>query len=157
MRIRRICGLTSLGTMLLLSSEAVMEREQHPFSLGNIILLKKRGKWDSHFIDRLIRSLGVLKEKGVWFSEGGRKDKHFFPSLHSLGLYNNIVFCLRTVSGLNLLANSVNYGSRPVLWVSLVAQTSVFFSKVGGDCPQITSKSQRQQKYMGKKWKKAIW
>ena len=46
------------------------------------------------------------QERGVWNSQGGRKDKHFFP-LHSLGLYNNNVSCLRTVSGKNLLANSV--------------------------------------------------
>ena len=47
----------------------------------------------------------VPKERGVWNSQGGRKDK-LFPALHSLGLYNNNVSCLRTVSGLNL-ANSV--------------------------------------------------
>ena len=64
-------------------------------------------RWESHFLGRLIRSLGVPKERGVWNSQGGRKDKLFFPSLHSLGLYNNNVSCLRTVSGLNLLANSV--------------------------------------------------
>ena len=54
--------------------------------------------WESHFLGRLIRSLGVPKERGVWNSQGGRKDKLFFP-LHSLGLYNNNVSCLRTVSG----------------------------------------------------------
>jgi len=32
-------------------------------------------------------------------------EKHLF--LHSLGLYNNNVSCLRTVSGKNLLANPV--------------------------------------------------
>ena len=63
--------------------------------------------WESHFLGRLIRSLGVPKEQGVWNSQEGRKDKPFFPSLHSLGLYNNNVSCLRTVSGLNPLANSV--------------------------------------------------
>ena len=62
--------------------------------------------WESHFLGRLIRSLGVPKERGVWNSQGGRKDKLFFP-LHSLGLYNNNVSCLGTVSGLNLLANPV--------------------------------------------------
>ena len=35
-RVRRICCLTNLGTMPLVSSEAVMERERCPFSLGNI-------------------------------------------------------------------------------------------------------------------------
>ena len=109
MRIRRICCLTNLGTTPLVSSEAVMERERRPFSLGNIILLKEKGEM-SHFLGRLIRRLGVPKERGVWNSQGGRKDKPFFPSLHSLGLYNNNVSCLRTVSGLNLLANSVIMG-----------------------------------------------
>ena len=41
---------------------------------------------------------GILKEK-----EG----QTLFPSLHSLGLYNNNVSCLRVISGSNLLANSV--------------------------------------------------
>ena len=47
---------------------------------------------------RLIRSTEVPKERGVWNSQGGRKDKLFFP-LHSLGLYNNNVSCLRIVYG----------------------------------------------------------
>ena len=59
-----------------------------------------------HFLGRLIRSLGVPKERGVWNSQGGRKDKLFFP-LHSLGLYNKNVSCLRTVSRKNLPANPV--------------------------------------------------
>ena len=63
--------------------------------------------WEGHFLGRLIRSLGVPKERWVWNSQGGRKDQFFFPSLHSLGLYNNNVSCRRTVSGLNILANSV--------------------------------------------------
>ena len=53
--------------------------------------------WESHFLGRLIGSLGVPKERGVWNSQGGRKDKLFFLSPHSLGLYNNNVSCLRTV------------------------------------------------------------
>ena len=107
MRIRRICGLTSLGTMLLLSSEAVMEREQHPFSLGNIILLKEKGEMRESFprqVDK--KSRGPQGERGLEFSRR-MKGQTFFPSLHPLGLYNNNVSCLRTVSGLNLLANSV--------------------------------------------------
>ena len=63
--------------------------------------------WESHFLGMLMRSLGVPKERGVWNSQGGGKDKLFFPPLHSLGLYNNNISCLRTVSGLNLLANPV--------------------------------------------------
>ena len=80
--------------------------------------------WESHFLGRLIRSLGVPKERGVWNSQGGRMDKLFSP-LHSLRLYNN-VFCLRTVSGLNLLANSVNYGSRPALYKDYITMYSAW-------------------------------
>ena len=44
--------------------------------------------------DKKSRGLLLLpKERGVWKSQGGRKDKFFFP-LHSLGLYNNNVSCL---------------------------------------------------------------
>ena len=70
--------------------------------------LKDHTKLESHFLGRLIRSLGVPKEREVWNIQGGRKDKlvTFFP-LHSLGLYNNNVPYLRTVFGLNPLANSV--------------------------------------------------
>ena len=56
------------------------------------------------------KSRGHQRERGLEVSEEERTN-FFFP-LHSLGLYNNNVSCLRTVSGLNLLANSVNYGSR---------------------------------------------
>ena len=70
------------------------------------LLLSHLGSWESNFLGRLIRSLGVPKGRGVWNSQGGKKDKLFFP-LHSLGLYNNNASCLRTVSGLNLLANPV--------------------------------------------------
>ena len=60
---------------------------------------------------------GVLKEEiGVWNSRGGGKDKLFFP-LHSLGLYNNNVSCLRTVSGKNLLANPVILKCKLWEWV----------------------------------------
>ena len=51
------------------------------------------------------KSRGPQGERGLEFSRR-KKGQTFFPSLHSLGLYNNNVFCLRTVSGLNLLANS---------------------------------------------------
>ena len=53
---------------------------------------------------------GILKEE--------ERTNFFFP-LHSLGLYNNNVSCLRTVSEKNLLANpvilNVNYGSSLVM------------------------------------------
>ena len=32
-------------------------------------------EWESQFLGRLIESLGVPKEGGVWNSQGGRKDK----------------------------------------------------------------------------------
>ena len=51
------------------------------------------------------KSRGPQGEKGLEFSRR-KKGETFFP-LHSLRLYNNNVSCLRTVSGLNLLANSV--------------------------------------------------
>ena len=35
------------------------------------------GDWESHFLGRLIRSLGVPKGRGVWNSQGERKDKLF--------------------------------------------------------------------------------
>jgi len=54
--------------------------------------------WESQFLGSLIRSLGVPKERGVWNSQGLEKENLFSP-LHSLGLYNNNVSCLRTVSG----------------------------------------------------------
>ena len=83
-----------------------MEGEQCPFSLGNIILLKEKGGMRESFprqVDK--KSRGPQGEKGLEFSRR-KKGETFFP-LHSLRLYNNNVFCLRTVSGLNLLANSV--------------------------------------------------
>ena len=52
------------------------------------------------------KSRGPQGERGLEFSRR-KKGQTFFSSLHSLGLYNKNVFCLRTVSGLNLLANYV--------------------------------------------------
>ena len=40
--------------------------------------LEKAEEWESQFLGRLIRSPGVPKERGVWNSQGGRKDKLFF-------------------------------------------------------------------------------
>ena len=87
-----------------------------PLSLGNIILLKEKGEIRES-IPRQIdnKSRDPKEEKGVWGSRSGdrgleflrkRKGQTFF-SPHSLGLYNNNVSCLRTVSGKNLLANPV--------------------------------------------------
>ena len=55
-------------------------------------------------VDR--ESRGPQRERGLEFSRG-KKGQTFFFSPHSLGLYNNNVSCLRTISGLNPLANSV--------------------------------------------------
>ena len=62
--------------------------------------------WESQFLGRLIRSpwsprregSGALKvEIGVWNSQGGEKDKHFYFPLHSLVLVNyTIQFKLST-------------------------------------------------------------
>ena len=100
---RRICCLTNLGTTPLVSSEAVMERERCPFSLGNIILLKeKRGMRESFPKQVDKESRGPQGERSLEFSRR-KKGQTFFLSPHSLGLYNNNVSWLRPVSGLNLL------------------------------------------------------
>ena len=59
----------SFSTALKISST---EKLISSFSRHNI------SYWESHFLGRLIRSLGVPKERGVWNSQGGRKDKLFF-------------------------------------------------------------------------------
>ena len=60
------------------------------------------------------KSSGPHGERGLEFSRR-KKGQTFFP-LHSLGLYNNNVSCLRTVSEktfwLILLSQNVNHGSR---------------------------------------------
>ena len=90
-----------------------MEQERHPFSLGNIILLKEKGGMRESFPRQVDKESRCPQgERGLEFSRR-KKGQTFFPSLHSLGLYNNNVSCLRTVSGLrtasglDFLANSV--------------------------------------------------
>ena len=71
--------------------------------------------WECKFIQPLWKTLresvprqvdkesrGPQGDRGLEFSRR-KKGKTFFLSPHSLGLYNNNVSCLRTVSGLNLL------------------------------------------------------
>ena len=90
MRIRRICCLTNLGTTPLVSSEVVMEQEQCPFSLGNIILLKEKGGMRESFPRQVDReSRGPQGERGLEFSRR-EKGQTFFLSPHSLGLYNKV-------------------------------------------------------------------
>ena len=101
MRIRNICCITNLGTTPLVSSEVVMEWERRPFSLGNIILLKEKGGMIESVPRQVDReSRGPQGERGLKFSRR-KKGQPFFLSPHSLGLYNNNVSCLRTVSGLS--------------------------------------------------------
>ena len=71
------------------------------------------------------KSRGPQRERGLEFSRR-KKGQPFFPSLHSLGLYNNNISCLRTVSGLNLLANPVILKCK--LWE---------FSSVTQSCPTL--------------------
>ena len=76
-----------------------MERERRPFSLGNIFLLKEKGGMRQSLprqVDK--KSRGPQGERGLEFSRR-KKGQTFFVPLHSLGLYNNNVSCLRTVSG----------------------------------------------------------
>ena len=67
---------------------------------------KNEDHWESHFLGRLIISLGVPRREGSGILKEEERTNFFVP-LHSLGLYNNNVSCLRTVSGKNLLANPV--------------------------------------------------
>ena len=77
-----------------------------PPSLGNIILLKEKGGMRKSFPRKVDKeSRGPQGERGLEFSR--RKKGHTFFPPHSLRLNNNNVSFLRTVSGLNLLANSV--------------------------------------------------
>ena len=62
------------------------------------------------------KSRGPQGERGLEFSRR-RKGQTFFFFLHSLGLYNNNVSCLRTVSGKNLLANPVILKCKLWEWV----------------------------------------
>ena len=61
------------------------------------------------------KSGGPQGERDLEFSRR-RKGQTFFP-LHSLGLYNNNVSCLRTVSGKNLVANPVILKRKLWEWV----------------------------------------
>ena len=72
----------------------------------SLILLKEKGGMKESVPRQVDReSRGPQGERGLEFSR--KKGQTFFLSPHSLGLYKNNVSCLRTVFGLNLLANSV--------------------------------------------------
>ena len=67
---------------------------------------KAMTNWDSQFLGWLIRSPGVLRREGSGILKR-KKGQTFFSLLHSLGLYNNNVSCLRTIPGKSLLANPI--------------------------------------------------
>ena len=70
-------------------------------SLGNVILLKEKGVWESQFPGRLIKSPGSLRRRvapgipeekqGVWGSQGGKKDNFFFSALLCLQFSCSII------------------------------------------------------------------
>ena len=84
---------------------SVSRSRKTPASAVTLTGIHRMQDSEGQFPGRLIGRAGVPKERGVWSSQGGRKDKLFSP-LHSSGLCNNNVSCLRTVSGKNL-ANAV--------------------------------------------------
>ena len=67
------------------------------FSSGHVWMLRESFPRQ---VDR--ESRGPQGERGLEFSRR-KKRQTFFLSLHSLGLYNNNVSCLRTVFGFSLL------------------------------------------------------
>ena len=74
---------------------------------------------ESYFLGMLIRSIGVPKERGVWNSPGGRKDKVFCPS----------VFLTRTSCRKTTLANGY-YGAWPGWVVSISVLPLTILSEV---------------------------
>ena len=71
------------------------------FNSGDIMIL---GESFSKQVDK--KSRGLQGERGLEFSRKKKGQTFFFP-LHSIGLYNNNVSCLKTASGKNLLANPI--------------------------------------------------
>ena len=73
-------GVSALASVLPMNTQ-----DWSPLGWTGWISLQSKGLsrvfWESQFLGRLIRSLGVPKERGVWNSQGGRKYKLFF-SLH---------------------------------------------------------------------------
>ena len=73
--------------------------------------------WES--IPRQIdkKSRGPQGDRGLEFSRRRKGQMFVFFPLHSLGLYNNNVSCVRAVSGRNLLANPVILKCKLWEWV----------------------------------------
>ena len=68
-----------ISLSLDISEKDVVQQISFPIKLPFVSRHKiKQSSWESHLLGRLIRSLGVPKERGVWNSQGGRKDKLFF-------------------------------------------------------------------------------
>ena len=69
---------------LLAVQETLKSLHQHHTSKPSILqcsvffMVQLSHPNESHFLGRLIRSLEVPKERGVWNSQGGRKDTLFF-------------------------------------------------------------------------------
>ena len=63
---------------LILMGRAMLSKSLIQFSVPSLLFdLKPNyggGNWESQFLGKLIGSLGVPKERGVWNSQGGRKD-----------------------------------------------------------------------------------
>ena len=90
------------GAMIFLFWRLSLKPAFSPSSFSFIKRLLSSTLWESHFLGRLIRSLGVPKERGVRILKE-EKGTNFF----SFYIPWDYVSCLRTVSGLNLLDNPV--------------------------------------------------
>ena len=82
------------------SNQSILKEINPEYSLEGLILRLKLRESVPRQVDK--ESRGPQGERGLEFSRR-KKGQTFFLSPHSLGLYNNNVSCLRTVSGLNLL------------------------------------------------------
>ena len=102
---QRYC--VGINTLFTLESKILLRHNGLDLMMTFSVLLEPSMRLRESFPKQVDKNLGVSKERGVWNSQGGRKDNFFFVPLHSLGLYNNNVSCLRTVSGKNLLANPI--------------------------------------------------
>ena len=100
-----MCCLNNLGTMPLNRRMELWNENDAPFPWQHNSSTEKGGMRESFRRQVDKKSRGPQGERGLGYSRR-KKGQNSFPLL-SLGLYNNDVSCLRTVSGLNLLANSV--------------------------------------------------
>ena len=102
-------GITQMNRYHLTVMKTLLLSEISPDTNGqilhdfiNIRYLELR----ESFLKQVDKSRGPQGERGLEFSRRKKGQTFlFFPSIHSLGLYNNNVSYLRTVSEKNLLAN----------------------------------------------------